>query len=74
MVQTIQQLQRPAIHYKIMAAGRNDPDEAFAFAAAHMRDSDAVCVGVHTKDNPGMVRENVNSLQRCLADAQTRAA
>ena len=74
MVQTIQQLQRPAIHYKIMAAGRNDPDEAFAFVAAHMRDSDAVCVGVHTKDNPGMVRENVNSLQRCLADAQTRAA
>jgi hypothetical protein len=74
MVQLIQQLRRPAIHYKILAAGRNDPDEAFAYAAAHMRANDAPCVGVHTKDNPDMIRENVERLSRCLAAAHTKAA
>lgn len=74
MVQVIQGLSRPAIHYKIMAAGRNDPDEAFEFAAAQMRESDAVCVGVHTKDNPNMVRENVERLERCLVKADRQAA
>lgn len=74
MVQLIQQLSRPAIHYKILAAGRNDPDEAFAFAAAHMRPGDATCVGVHTKDNPHMVRENVERLERCLREVRAKAA
>jgi hypothetical protein len=74
MVQLIQRLRRPAIHYKIMAAGRNEPDEAFAFAAAHMRPMDATCVGVHTKDNPDMVRENVERLSRCLTQVATKAA
>jgi hypothetical protein len=74
MVQLIQQLRRPAIHYKILAAGRNDPEEAFAYAAAHMRPTDAVCVGVHTKDNPNMVRDNAERLSRCLAAAHTKAA
>ena len=73
MVELIQGLRRPAIHYKIMAAGRNDPDEAFAFAAAHLRDTDAVCVGVHTKDNPDMVRQNVERFERCLARARRAA-
>ncbi|HCL29372.1 MAG TPA: hypothetical protein DIC52_13160 [Candidatus Latescibacteria bacterium] len=74
MVSLIQSLRRPAIHYKIMAAGRNDPDEAFAFAVAHMRPTDATCVGVHTKDNPDMVRENVERLSRCLGQAAAKAA
>lgn len=74
MAQLIQSLRRPAIHYKIMAAGRNDPEEAFAYAAAHLRDNDAVCVGIHTKDNPNMVRENVERLSRCLAEARKKAA
>ncbi len=74
MTQLIQTLKRPAIHYKILAAGRNDPEEAFAFAAAQLRENDAVCVGVHTKDNPNMVRENVERLSRCLTAARAQAA
>lgn len=74
MAALIQGLKRPVIHYKIMAAGRNDPDEAFAFAAAHMRPGDAVCVGIHTKDNPQMVRDDVERLQRGLAAARAKAA
>jgi len=49
MVEAIRQLPAPAIGYKIMAAGRNDPDEAWSYAFAKIRATDAVCVGVFTK-------------------------
>jgi hypothetical protein len=52
-------LSKPVIHYKILAAGRNEPSEGFAFAARHLRPSDAVCVGVCTKDRPDMIAEDV---------------
>lgn len=69
MTGLIQTLKKPAIHYKVLAAGRNDPAEAFAFTASKMRENDAVCVGVFTKDAPGMLREDVELLDRALAGA-----
>lgn len=65
MVEVIAGLSRPAIHYKVLAAGRNDPREAFDFVAEHLRPQDAVCVGVYTKDKPDMLAEDI----RLLADA-----
>jgi len=62
MVETIATLSKPAIHYKVMAAGRNDPVEAFAFAAAHLRPQDAVCVGYYVKDHPNAMEENLRAL------------
>jgi hypothetical protein len=59
MVETIATLSRPAIHYKVLAAGRNHPAEAFAFVAEHLRSGDAVCVGVYDEQNGGMLREDV---------------
>ena len=56
---TIQALQKPAIHYKVLAAGRNDPAKAFAYTASKMRPMDAVCVGVFTKDDPQMLEEDI---------------
>ncbi len=61
-VATIQKLKRPAIHYKILAAGRIPAAEAFAYAARHMRPMDAVCVGIYTRDNPNMLAEDVRLL------------
>jgi hypothetical protein len=66
MVRLIRTLSKPAIHYKIMAAGRNDPAEAFRFAAAHLRENDAVCVGVYTKDRPDMIAEDIRLLEEGL--------
>lgn len=71
MADLIQTLAKPVIHYKIMAAGRNDPDEAFAFAARHMRDGDAVCVGIYQEEKPGMLEEDVALLEKHLAAADT---
>ena len=67
MTNLIAQLSRPVIHYKIMAAGRNDPQAAFAFAASHLRANDAVCVGIYQKDNPGILRQDVQLLEESLA-------
>lgn len=59
----IKNLSRPAIHYKVMAAGRNDPAEALAAVAQNLRENDAVCVGVYTNDKPDMLQEDVTILE-----------
>ena len=69
MTGLIQEIPKPVIHYKIMAAGRNDPTEAFRFAAGKMRDTDAVCVGVYTAEKPNMIEEDINLLEKSLARA-----
>ncbi len=66
MTSLIPQLSRPVIHYKILAAGRNDPAAAFAFAASKMRANDAVCVGIYQKDKPDILREDVRLLEESL--------
>lgn len=67
MTRLIRTLSKPAIHYKILAAGRNDPAEAFEYAAKAMRPGDAVCVGVYTEHNPNMLREDVELFETNLA-------
>lgn len=66
MTDLIRQLSRPVVHYKIMAAGRNDPKEAFAFAASKMRANDTVCVGIYPKDRPEILSEDVRLLEESL--------
>jgi hypothetical protein len=66
MCALIQQLPAPAIHYKVLAAARNDPREAFAYVAEVYRPGDAVCVGIFTKANPNMIREDVDLLETAL--------
>lgn len=70
MTGLIAQLSRPVIHYKIMAAGRNDPAKAFAFAASKMRSNDAVCVGIYPKDRPDMLEEDTRLLEESLLALQ----
>lgn len=64
MTAVIQRLSRPVIHYKILAAGRNDPAEAFAFVVKSMRASDMVCVGVYNEGKPNMLREDVELFEK----------
>jgi hypothetical protein len=66
MTALIQELSRPVIHYKVLAAGRNDPREALARVAQAMRPNDAVCVGIYNRDHAEMLREDVAILERCL--------
>ncbi len=67
MTELIHELPRPAIHYKVMAAGRNDPAEALGYVAEALRPGDAVCVGIFTGDNPDMLKEDVELLESALS-------
>lgn len=66
MTALIQTLSRPVIHYKVMAAGRNDPAEALTYVARSMRTGDAVCVGVFTQDAPHMLSQDVQLLEKSM--------
>ncbi len=72
MVETISQLPKPVVHYKILACGRHNPAEAFAYAAKNMRDFDAVCVGICQKDLPSMLTDDVRLLEKGLAAARNQ--
>ena len=74
MVRTIATLSRPAIHYKILAAGRTGPKEAFGFAARHLRTGDAVCVGIYDEGKPGMLREDVELFESSRAASDPTSA
>ena len=72
MTDLIGRLSRPAIHYKVLAAGRNEPAEAFHYVARSMRDGDAVCVGVYTEGAPDMLGQDVRLFRQSLARGPRR--
>ncbi len=59
MVGTIRQIEKPCIAFKIMAAGRNEPEPAFRFAFENIKPCDPVCVGIYTENQSDQVAENV---------------
>ena len=63
-------LSKPVIHYKVLAAGRNDSESAFAHAARAMRPHDAACVGVFTADDPDMLATDVRLFEKAVSDAR----
>jgi len=64
MLDTVQSIPGPVIGYKIMAAGRNEPEEAFGYAFGRLRATDAVCVGVYPKHRPDEIRQNADLTRR----------
>lgn len=74
MTSLIKKLSRPAIHYKVLAASRNDPAEAFDVVAQTMRPMDMVCVGVFHRDFPQMLQQDIDLLYTALAQHQFATA
>jgi len=65
-VAAIRQIDKPCIGYKIMAAGRVEPREAFEFAFDNIKPGDVVNVGMHRGDRDDMVEENVRLVEEIL--------
>lgn len=63
MTDLIQTLKKPVVHYKVMAAGRNLPEDALIFTTQKMRSIDAVCVGIYTREIPNMLEQNIQILE-----------
>jgi len=59
MCETIRRIDKPCVAYKILAAGRNEPEAAFEYAFANIKPTDPVCVGVYTEHHPDQVAEDV---------------
>ena len=49
---------KPVIGYKILAAGRLDPNDAFRYALSHLRPKDGLCVGIYPPENQHMLAED----------------
>ncbi len=67
MLARIKTLSRPAIHYKVLAAGRTDPQEGIGFAARQLRPGDAMCLGFFTRDNPTMIADDIRYFEQGLS-------
>jgi len=55
----MRQLNKPAVAYKFMAAGRNEPRDAFHYVYRHIKPDDAALVGVYTEHQPDQVETDV---------------
>ena len=73
MTALIQELSKPVVHYKVLAAGRNDPAEALDRVAQTMREGDATCVGIYNEEKPDMLAEDVRLLDESLARVRQTA-
>jgi len=59
MAETIRALKCPAVHYKVLAAGRTDVREAFQYVAGVARPQDVVLVGFFLGDDADMIAKTV---------------
>ena len=70
-VATIQQIAKPVVAYKILAAGRLPAKEGFRFAFRRLAAKDGACVGVYPPMKAGMLAEDVGLAQK-LSKAERR--
>jgi hypothetical protein len=56
---TIQEVKKTFLAFKIMGAGRNDPEEAFRYTYENIKPIDAVVIGIFTKYHPNQIKDNV---------------
>ena len=68
----IRRIAKPCIGYKIMGAGRMDPQLAFEYAYDRIKPTDVVNVGMHRGDKDDMVEENVSIVAKLLAENGTQ--
>ena len=62
----IRKVRKPFLLIKVMAAGRNEPNEAFRFLFRNIKPTDAAVVGMYTKHQPQQVYENVRIVNSLL--------
>ena len=59
MLQTIANIEKTVVHYKVFAGGNKPILQAFEVMGKHMRDMDVACVGFFVKDDPDMMGKDI---------------
>lgn len=72
MARTICTLKSAAVHYKVLAAGRTPPEQAFEYVAKVIRPQDVVLVGFHLGDDPDLIAKTVALFERIVQPAVAR--
>jgi hypothetical protein len=57
---TMRQIAKPVIAYKVLGAGRLDPEQAIPEVLRNIKPIDGMCVGVFPKDNPKQIEQDVH--------------
>lgn len=70
----IRRVKKPCIGYKIMGAGRIDPQMAFEYAFEEIKPTDVVNVGMHRGDKNTMVEENASIVSGMLERQNAESA
>ena len=58
MMKTIAMIDKPVVHYKVLAGGNKPVIPTFEVLGGAMRANDAVCLGMFPKDDRDMIRKN----------------
>ena len=64
----IQAIPTPIIAIKVLAAGRNEPREAFRLALENIKPTDAMAVGMYTQFQPDQIRQNALTVAKLLSE------
>ncbi len=65
-ISAIQAIPTPIIAIKVLAAGRNEPNEAFRFALENIKPSDAMAVGMYTRFQPDQIQQNAVTVSELI--------
>jgi hypothetical protein len=68
-METIRRLDKPVVAYKVLAAGRVEPAQAFPELWRNLKPKDGLCVGIFPKDKPEQVAEDTSLVRRLSARA-----
>ncbi len=66
----IQAIQTPIIAIKVLAAGRNEPREAFQLALENIKPTDAMAVGMYTQFQPDQIQENARTVAELIRKSE----
>lgn len=65
-VSAIQAIPEPVIAIKVLAAGRNEPNNAFKFALENIKPIDAMAVGMYTRSHPDQIQQNAHIVGKII--------
>ena len=65
-VSAIQSIPTPIIAIKVLAAGRNEPNQAFQFAVENIKTIDAMAVGMYTRNHADQIAQNAHTVAEII--------
>ena len=66
----IQAIPMPIIAIKVLAAGRNEPRDAFQLALENIKPTDAMAVGMYTQFQPDQIRRNAITVAELIRKSE----